>query len=151
MIKPDCPKLSQVTEEDVNNYYTHKSTPVMLAAKEAHKRMLRNQRANWYEKLMDDSESEPDESCDKKFDELNSNIMSLNFDAVTENYYIDKQSKKHAAFNNNFTHMHESFQKHQSLSKRQRNQLKTNVLKKSVAHMMNATPNKSRIWNLELN
>ena len=123
----------------------------MLAAKEAHKRMLRKQRANWYEKLMDDSDSEHDESYDKRFEELNSNIKSLNFNAVTDNYYVDKQNDKHVAFNSNFRHMHDSFQLHQSLSKRQRNQLKTNGLKKSVARMMNATPDKSRIWNLDLN
>ena len=36
------------------------------------------------------------------------------------------------------------------MSKRQRNDLKTNNLSKSVKHMMRSTPNQSRIWNINL-
>lgn len=143
----NCPKLSQVTEDDINSYYSHKSTPVMLAAKEAHKNMLKKHRANWWQ-LLDDSDSECDDSYDKDFDDLNANIRNLNFNAITENYYKEGEVKKIQRELNIGHSSSDTYQLHNSVSKRQRNQLKTNNLRKTMARMMNNNPDKSRIWSV---
>jgi hypothetical protein len=124
-----------VTEEDVTSYFSHKSTPVMLAAKEAHKLMLKKQRAKWYE-LLDNSDSD---DCN---DGLGLNISHLNLDNNdAENY--GREGGKTKAEQRNAIKM--------SVSKRQRNQLKTNHLRKSVSRMMNLNPDRSYIWNVEFN
>jgi len=114
----------------------------MLAAKEEHKRMLKKQRCKWYELLNEDSDSDG-EVYNENFDELNSNIRNLNFNSNTNNYYsgLDKAS----------SHLRptDMFQLHKSVSKRERNQLKTNNLRQSISKMMTQTPSQSRIWNVE--
>lgn len=117
----------------------------MLAAKEAHKQMLRKYKSKWHELLMDESDSDTEND---KFDQLNINIKNLNFNSMTNNYYSS------TATNNNktksqFDHS-DRLNNHNIVSKRQRNQLKTNNLRKSVTKMMSSTPNQSRIWNIDL-
>ncbi len=128
-----------MTEEDVTSYYSHKSTPVMLAAKEAHKLMLKKKRAKWYE-LLDHSDSDDnDDSCDRSIDAINLNTRGLSLNANIDIYAKEnKESKEGHGFK-------------MSVSKQQRNKLKTNNLRKSVTRMMNLNPDKSNIWNVELN
>lgn len=116
----------------------------MLAAKEAHKQMLRKQKSKWYELLMDESDSDCDEQNDK-YDELDMQIKSLNFNAITNNYYLSSASTAIKKFPLNADNRFNN-----SVTKRQRNQLKTNNLRKSVTRMMNSAPNQSRIWNIDL-
>ena len=129
-----------MTEEDVNNYYSHNSTPVMLAGKEAHKQMLKKLRANWWETL-DDSDSDGDfEAYDENLDELKSNIRNLNFDAMAEKHNKNGKSSQVSSKLSKISNC---------VSRRQNNQLKTNNLRRSVTYMMNCNPDKSRIWNVE--
>ena len=65
----DCPRLSEVTQDDIDNYYSHKSVPVMLAAKEAHRKALKKQRSKWYELLVCESDSD-DEKDNIEFSNL---------------------------------------------------------------------------------
>ena len=132
----DCPKLSQVTEEDVNNLYSHKSMPVMLAAKEAHKEQLRKQRSKWYELLSDESESDS-EINDEKFDDLNNGIRNMNFNDKTDNYYIDTDAKRkpRKTFSANA-----DLQIHRGISKKERNQLKSHYLRKKMTRFLNIEP-----------
>ncbi|CAF0736431.1 unnamed protein product [Brachionus calyciflorus] len=71
----NAPKLSDVNEDDIINYYTHKSKPVQLAAKRENKHMLWKNSAKWYELLKDDSESESEfddiDYMRERFEELN--------------------------------------------------------------------------------
>ena len=124
----------------------------MLAAKEAHKKMLRKMRANWYELLNDDSDSDG-EAYDEQFDELNNNIRNLNFNSNTNNYYadIDKKDNNYRLTSSRRNLNNEtsgSLQLHQSISKKEKNQLKTNSLRKSLTKIMTLAPDKSRIWNV---
>jgi len=139
----DAPKLAQINEED-NLLYSHKSKPVILAAKEAHKNMLRKQRAKWYELLMDDSDTDEDDIYDENFDELTNNIRNLNFNSNTDNFYAETGRKKYEPSSSNPTLL-----LHKSVTKKDKNQLKTNSLRKSITKMMNLTPSKSTIWNVE--
>ncbi len=135
----------------MSNYYSHKSTAVMLAAKEAHRQMLKKQRAKWWESL-DDSDSDNGEAYDENFDELNANIKNMNFNAITENYYKDKKSggqKETRSCNIGYASNSGQLQIHKCISRRQKNQLKTNNLRRSVTYMMNCNPDKSRIWSVE--
>jgi long-subunit acyl-CoA synthetase (AMP-forming) len=59
---PDCPRLNEVTEEDINSFYSHKSVPVMLAAKEQHKKFMRKYRSKWHELIVSDSDSDYEDS-----------------------------------------------------------------------------------------
>ena len=122
----------------------------MLAGKEAHKAMLKKQRSKWYE-LLDDSDSDYDESYDKDFEELTTSIRNLNFNAITDNYYKNKENKLNIKASNIGSKYSDAFQLHQSVSRRQKNQLKTNNLRKSMSKMMNSNPDRSCIWNVELN
>lgn len=138
--------MSQINEDD-NLFYSHKSKPVILAAKEAHKNMLRKQRAKWYELLMDDSDTDEDETYDENFDELANNIRNLNFNSNTNNYYSNAtqtELKRKLPTSTNSTLL-----LHKNVTKKDKNQLKTNSLRKSITKMMNLTPSKSTIWNVE--
>jgi len=118
--------LSQITEDD-NLFYSHKSKPVILAAKETHKNMLRKQRAKWYELLMDDSDTDEDDIYDENFDELTNNIRNLNFNSNTNNYYSNaaqNDQKRNVSSTTNPT----LFLK-KSVTKKDKNQLKTKILK----------------------
>lgn len=119
----------------------------MLAAKEAHKMFLKKKRAKWYE-LLDDSDSDHEETFDQNFDNLTSDLRTLNFNANTENYYKSAVIPKKTN-SSNIGFKSETLLINHSVSKRQRNQLKTNDLRKSVTRMMNNNPDKSRIWNFE--
>ncbi len=153
----DCPKLSQLTDEDVNTYYSHKSTPVMLAAKEAHKQMLKKQKSKWHELLMDRSDSEDtyDDLNDETVDQLSINIKNLNFNAITNNYYSSSSQSKVGETTSTIVkksqfYSPDSHNKRSIVSKRQRNELKTNNLRKTVTRMMKSNPNQSHIWNIDL-
>ena len=128
----------------------------MLAAKEAHKQMLKKQKSKWHELLVDGSDSdEADYLNDETFDQLNINIKNLNFNAITNNYYSSSSTSTGAgAEESRIKKSHfptsDSLNKRNTVSKRQRNELKTNNLRKSVAHMMKSNPNQSRIWNIDL-
>ena len=115
----------------------------MLAAKEAHKKMLRKQRAKWYELLMDDSDSEEDQIYDENFDDLANNIRNLNFNSNTNNYYAE--AKQNIIDSSSIV---SNYQPRKSVSKKDKNQLKTNNLRQSIAKMMNTTPSQSSIWNV---
>jgi hypothetical protein len=158
----DCPKLSQVTEEDINSYFSHKSTPVMLAAKEAHKKMLKKQKSKWFEQLMNNSDSDDDDDDNANYqndndtnentDQLNIKIKNLNLNTITNNYYTITSSQTAINKKSQYVYSDEltPTNKRNIVSKRQRNDLKTNNLSKSVKHMMRSTPNQSRIWNINL-
>jgi hypothetical protein len=141
----DAPKLSQVNEEEIN-LFSHNSKPVTLAAKEAHKRMLRKMRSKWYEILNDDSDSD-DDPYDEAFDELNNNIRNLNFNSSTNNLYADID-KKGLNINRKIINEVDSFQLHQGITKKEKIQLKTYNLRQSLTKMMMSEPDKSRIWNV---
>ncbi len=126
----------------------------MLAAKEAHKQMLKKQKSKWHELLMDGSDNEEnyDDLNDEMFDQLSINIKNLNFNAITNNYYsssslsteVETSAKKSQFYTS------DSQNKRNIVSKRQRNQLKTNNLRKTVTRMMKSNPNQSHIWNIDL-
>ena len=140
----DLPKLSEVAEDDINNYSSHKSLPIMLAAKEEHKRTLRKQRAKWHELLMDESDSD-DELFNGDIDEIRFSIKNLNFNTETNNYYMqaDKAAKP-------FDYTQQQQQPNKStIPKRERNQLKTTHIRTTVSHMMANQPSKSNIWHVE--
>ena len=126
----------------------------MLAAKEAHKKMLKKQKSKWYEQLMNNSDSDDDyndynnNTNDKNDEQLNINLKNLNLNTITNNYYTTTSSQTASSdlLNNKKNHHHH----HNNISKRQRNELKTNNLSKSVKHMMRSHPNQSRIWSINL-
>jgi uncharacterized protein YyaL (SSP411 family) len=143
--------LSQVTEDDIESFYSHKSKPVILAAKSAHKQMLRKQRAPWYKLLNDDSDESEGETYDEEADELSNNIRNLNFNYDTDNYYVSSGGKFKPS-GGSFLGFSESstLQLHKGITRKERNQLKTNYLRKNIAKMMNLNPSQSKIWNDEL-
>jgi hypothetical protein len=108
--------------------------------------MLRKLKSKWYEVLNDDSNSD-DDPYDEAFDELNNNIRNLNFNSNTNNLYADID-KKGFTSNRKFINDKHSFQLHQSITKKEKNQLKTNNLRHSLTRMMMSEPDKSRIWNV---
>lgn len=143
--------MSQVTEDDIENFYSHKSRPVILAAKESHKRMLRKQRAPWY-KLLEEGSDSDGELYEEELDELGNNIRNMNFNQDTDNYYVGASE---ASVKYNIGHSlglseTSTLQLHKGIGKKERNQLKTNYLKKSLAKMMITNPAESKTWNDEL-
>jgi hypothetical protein len=86
----DCPKLPEVTQEDIDTYYSNKSVPVMLAAKQAHKLTMKKQRAKWHELLLYDSDS------DEENDEIEfSNLINI-YDQFSFNLKNRKDGLKRA-------------------------------------------------------
>ena len=108
--------------------------------------MLRKMKSKWYEVLNDDSDSD-DDVYDEAFDELNNNIRNLNFNSNTNNLYADIE-RKGLTSNKKFVNEADSFQLHKSITKKEKNQLKTNNLRQSLTKMMMSEPDKSRIWNV---
>ena len=94
---------------------------------------------------MDDSDSDEDQIYDENFEELTNNIRNLNFNSNTDNYYAGE--KIGSDLNRNFTNT--GLLLHKSVSKKDKNQLKTNSLRRSITKMMNSSPSKSTIWNVE--
>ncbi len=133
----DCPKLSQVNREDVNSLFSHKSKAICLAAKEQHKKALRQHRANWYELLNDSDQSDQDDTeFENVFDASDYEIANFNFRNFRHQTRLGLDSN--------------SNQNHRSVSKKEREQLKTNNLRKQIANMMAKTPDKSKIWNKDI-
>lgn len=135
--------MSQVNEEEIN-LFSHKSKPIILAAKEAHKKMLRKMRSKWYELINDDSDSD-EEINDEIFDELSNNIRNLNFNSRNNNLYLDIDKK---GLKRKETDKNDRFQLNQTITKKEKSQLKTNNLRDSLSKMMISEPDKSRIWSV---
>lgn len=115
--------------------------------------MLRKQRAPWFKMLNDESDSD-DELLDDDLDELAKDIRNLNFEQDTDHYFNADRIGRYSSFreskvdNRHFNHLHH--QTPQGITKKERNQLKTNYLRKTITRMMHQNPEKSRIWNDEL-
>lgn len=147
----DCPKLSQVTEDDIETFYSHKSKPVMLAAKEAHKKMIRKQNSAWFRLLNDESDSDDGlpfddgaEDSDRiDGDDLANDIRNLNFEINTDHYYRELRSLGKP------TRRYYEPEK-MGITKKERNQLKTGYLKKAMTQMMKLRPAEARIWKDDL-
>ncbi|RNA11417.1 IQ calmodulin-binding motif-containing [Brachionus plicatilis] len=71
----NAPKFSDINEQDVDRFFTHKSKPIQLEAKYQHKRMHWKSKANWYELLEDESESDEEfdgtRLIDEKLEQIN--------------------------------------------------------------------------------
>lgn len=139
-----------MSEDDISTYFSNKSKPVILAAKHQHKNMLRKNKAKWHELLMEDSDSDG-EVYDETFDELENNLRNLNFNSNTDNYF----SSSNTAGGSGATRRGKSlgystgnvFQLHHGIPKRDRNQLKTNNLRKTISKKMSFNQQKSNVWN----
>ena len=66
-----------MTEDEVNTFYSHKSMPITILAKEAHKKAFKKANAKWYEMLMNDSDSENDDGFDLA--SLKENLADLTY------------------------------------------------------------------------
>jgi hypothetical protein len=121
----------------------------MLAAKRAHKQMLKKQRAQWFERLNDkDEDSDEDYSeqmetklIDNRFDNLNIELRKMGFNARTSKYYVNTASTR------NIESVGSMIQNENGVSKRERDMLKTNTLRKTLTKLMSTTPTESRTWN----
>jgi hypothetical protein len=131
------------TSQETAEMFVHKSKPVQLAAKQAHKRMLHKMRSKWYQQLNEGSSESSGEDDADYFDQLNNDIRNLNFNSNTDNYFSGNRSTRL-----NRSDMINNIQPY-SISRRERNQLKTNTLRNSLTKLMLLAPDRSRIWNVE--
>jgi hypothetical protein len=149
--------LNQVTEEDIQHYYRHISTPIIVASKEEHKNMLRKHRSKWYQCLMDDSDSEDEFSLMER-DTLTANLQNLDFNSNT-NFYNNLEKEKEKIKDENFNInndngdnnkiIHQLISSPHGISLKERQQLKTDKLRERIAKMMELTPFQSRIWSIQ--
>lgn len=87
----DAPRLTDINEQEIDNFFAHKSKPIQLEAKHRHKRMCWKSKAKWFELLDEESESD---------DELDENIIYEKFDQINpfdpfhmNNSYENRSSK----------------------------------------------------------
>ena len=134
----DAPKLSQATESDTNTVYAHKSKAVALAAKERNKRTIRRHRLNWYEFLNNDSESEQEDQEEQ--DDVVNSLRNLNFSHANRLFYSSGSKE----------HVHSDRASLGGIGRAEREQLKTNRLRRQIQEMMAKKPEKSHVWQTEL-
>lgn len=149
--------MSQVTQDDIDTFYTHKLRPVVLAAKQAHKNTLRKHKSAWYRILNEDSDSDDDlllpgivdQDQDDSSSNLAAELRNLNFEIDSDHYFrelrIGRSTATTASSGGRQLQPHEL-----GITKKERNQLKTTYLKKAMTQMMKQRPHEARIWKDEL-
>jgi hypothetical protein len=144
----DAPKPSVVTSDDVD-MFKHASKPVMLAAKQAHKKSMRKITAKWWE-LLDTSSSEEDCGGDEAsggggvyYDEDALATDAMNMRRIVASVDLnDKVNSERAAGR--------PLRANRAFANSERNQLKTKCLRQAMTQMMAKTPEKMRIWQADL-
>lgn len=138
-----------MTEEDISNYYSSRSQPIALEAKTAHKKLLRKHRSNWFELLNDDSGSDDDQYIEDELEDVANSMRNMNF----------AQNNRHYRQTNVSERVHEKLGNTRGvITLKERNQLKTSILRKKIMVLMKNRPDQSHVWlnddaekNLELN
>lgn len=133
----------------MNAFYLHKSRPVVFEAQQAHKNTLRKHRSAWYRVLNEESDSDDDlaglTAEADGVNELAAEIRNLNFEIDTDHYFRELRR----GVGQTGARAYKPARK-LGITRKERDQLKTSYLRKTMTQMMTLQPQNASIWKDEL-